>query len=191
MRAAVMESASGGHSQAADPFLAWTHERGRGAVTRESALDVGADHLVGLMNAVIEHAVPPMHQLGIRVVELDGGRAVGIAPLAGNGNHLGTMYAGTLFGLAEMLGGALFVANFDVSRLHVTVKDMQIRYRRPARTDIRAEARLDAATIERLKRAADAMGKAEFSLEAVITDADDDVVATTRGTYQLRAGGGS
>jgi len=154
----------------------------------ESAMGVATDDPVALMNAVIEHVVPAMHQLGIRVVESHGGRAVGVAPMAGNGNHLGTMYAGTLFSLAEMLGGALFLANFDMSLFHVTVKDVQIRYRRPARSDVRAEAMLDTATIEWLRREADACGKADFSLDAVITDADGEVVATTQGTYQLRAG---
>jgi len=146
----------------------------------------GAD-LADFMNAVIEHGVPPMHSLGIRVVELRPGHVIGAAPLAGNVNHLGTMYAGTLFGLAEMLGGALFVASFDVERFYPTVKDVQIRYRRPATTDARAEASLDADTIARLRREADDHGKAKFELDATITDSTGEVVATTRGIYQIRA----
>ena len=148
-----------------------------------------ADHadLAGLMNAVIEHAVAPMHSLGIRVVELRPGYVLGAAPLTGNANHLGTMYAGTLFGVAEMLGGALFVASFDVERFHPTVKDVRIRYRRPATTDVRAEASLEADTIARLRREADHHGKAEFVLDATITDGDGEVVAGTRATYQIRA----
>lgn len=143
--------------------------------------------LAEFMNAVIEHGVPPMHALGIRVVELRPGYVLGAAPLAGNGNHLGTMYAGTLFGLAEMLGGALFVASFDVERFHPTVKDVRIRYRRPATTDVRAEASLGADTIARLRREAEDHGKAEFVLDATITDAAGEVVAGTTGTYQVRA----
>lgn len=146
----------------------------------------GAD-LVGLMNLVIEHGVPPMHGLGIRVVELQPGHVVGAAPLEGNANHLGTMYAGTLFGLAEMLGGALFVASFDVDRFYPTVKDVQIRYRRPATSDVRAEANLEAGTLERLFAEAEEIGKAEFVLDATITDVAGEVVATTQGTYQVRA----
>jgi thioesterase domain-containing protein len=147
----------------------------------------GGDDLSALMNAVIEQGVPPMHGLGITVAELTAGHVVGTAPLAGNVNHLGSMYAGTLFGLAEMLGGALFVASFDVERFYPTVKDVQIYYRRPTTSDVRAEASLDAATIERLKQQAEADGRAEFILDAVLTDTAGQVVATTRGTYQVRA----
>lgn len=153
-----------------------------GAVTADVRVDLAA-----LMNAAIEHTVAPMHALGIRVVELRPGYALGSAPLAGNGNHMGTMYAGTLFGVAEMLGGALFVASFDVARFHPTVKDLRISFRRPATTDVRAEASLDADTIARLQREADEHGKAEFVLDATITDSVGEVVASTRGTYQVRA----
>ncbi|WP_207897362.1 PaaI family thioesterase [Amycolatopsis pittospori] len=157
-------------------------------ITNGSAQGDAADaDLAAFMNAVIEHGVAPMYSLGIRVVDLRPGHVIGAAPLTGNVNHLGTMYAGTLFGLAEMLGGALFVANFDVERFHPTVKDVQIRYRRPATTDVRAEASLDADTIVRLRREADHHGKAEFVLDATITDATGEVVASTRGTYQVRA----
>jgi hypothetical protein len=52
-------------------------------------------------------------------------------------------HAGTLFGLGEALGGGVFFANFDLRRFTATVTDMQIRYRRPAMTDARAETSLD------------------------------------------------
>lgn len=148
-----------------------------------SSSDVG---LVELFNSVIEQAVPAMHGLGIRVVELVPGRVVATAPLAGNANHMGTLYAGTLFGLGEMLGGALFAGGFDVERFYPTVKDVQIRFLRPARTDVRAEASLSDVDLNRLRLQAEQEGKAEFVLEASITDADGTVVATTIGTYQVR-----
>ena len=96
------------------------------------------------------------------------------------------MYAGTLFGLGEALGAVVFSANFDLSRFTATVKDVHIRYRRPAMTDVRAEASLDASTITRLKQGAETAGKAEFVLDAELTDNAGVVVATTHGTYQVR-----
>ena len=65
-------------------------------------------------------------------MEVREGFIVGEAPLAGNLNHQGSMYAGTLFGLGEALGAVVFAANFDLSRFTATVKDVQIRYRRPS-----------------------------------------------------------
>jgi thioesterase domain-containing protein len=157
------------------------------AVAAAPPSEISEADMVGLMNSVLQESVPAMHGLGIRVVELRPGHAVGEAPMAGNSNHMGTMYAGTLFGLAEMLGGALFAVSFDYARFYPTVKDLQISYLRPTRTDVRAEATMGLATIEALKSELETASKVEFVLEAVLTDTTGEVVATTRGTYQIRA----
>lgn len=143
--------------------------------------------LISLFNAVLRDSVPAMYGLGIRVAELQPGHVVGTAPMDGNANHLGSMYAGTLFGLAEMLGGALFAASFDIARFYPTVKDLKIDYVRPATTDVRAETKLDLESIEALKAELEVTGKVQFELDAELTDTTGQVVATTRGTYQIRA----
>ena len=107
-------------------------------------------------------------------------------PLAGNQNHIGSMYAGALFTLAEIPGGALFLTSFDTQRFYPIIKEMNLRFRRPATGDIRVEARLDAAEIERLQAEAAETGKAEYVLELALTDSTGEVVAQSRGLYQLR-----
>mgnify|MGYP003603307319 FL=1 len=72
-------------------------------------------------------------------------------PLAGNENHIGSMYAGALFTLAEIPGGALFLTSFDASQFYPIVKEMNLRFRRPATGDIVVEARMSAEVIERLQ----------------------------------------
>lgn len=139
------------------------------------------------VNRYIAAAVPRMHEFGIRVIELEEGRVVAEVPLVGNTNHLGTMYAGTLFAVAEMLGGALVWPNFDFGRYYSTVKEVLIGYCRPAHTDIRATATLDTDTIARLYRDVATAGRAEYVVDAILTDCSGEVVATSRGTYQVRA----
>jgi acyl-coenzyme A thioesterase PaaI-like protein len=107
-------------------------------------------------------------------------------PLAGNQNHLASMYAGALFTLAEIPGGALFITSFDVTRFYPVVKEMQLRFRRPATGDIWVEARLAADEIEHLQNEAQINGKAEYLLELELTNASGEVVALSRGVYQLR-----
>lgn len=107
-------------------------------------------------------------------------------PLAGNENHIGSMYAGALFTLAEIPGGALFLTSFDASKFYPIVKEMNLRFRRPATGDIVVEARLSAEEIERLQTEAQANGKAEYVLELQLTDGSGEVVALSRGIYQLR-----
>lgn len=69
------------------------------------------------------------------------------------------------------------------------VKDVDIKFVGMARSHIRAEAALDDETIARVEAEAAQRGKADFRLEAVVSDADGQTVATTCGLYQLRAHG--
>ena len=156
-------------------------------IPKTTATDVDPADLASSVNALFESRIPAMYRLGIRIVELREGFVAGVAPLAGNLNYQGSMYAGTLFGLGEALGGGVFFANFDLGRFTGTVKDMQIRYRRPAMTDVRAETSLDTTTIARIKREAETVGKTEFVLDAELTNSEGLVVAITHGTYQVRA----
>jgi acyl-coenzyme A thioesterase PaaI-like protein len=107
-------------------------------------------------------------------------------PLAGNANHIGSLYAGALFTVAELPGGALFLTTFDVERFYPVLKAMQIRFRRPAFTDVTVEVALSAAAVERITTEAEQSGKAEFTLSVEVKDTDERVVAVSEGTYQLR-----
>ena len=103
-----------------------------------------------------------------------------------NVNHFGVTYAGSLFSVAEMLGGVLSLVSFDLDGMVPVVKASSIRFRRPAIGVIRAEVSLSEDEIARVQADARATGKGEFELEAVLTDSTGEVVATTVGTYQIR-----
>ena len=142
-----------------------------------------------LVNDTIQAAIPSAHRMGVRTLEVRPGFAAAHVPLAGNGNHFGAMYAGALFTVGEILGGAIGVATFDATAFYPLAKDVQITFLKPARTDVRAEAALAEEDIARIGAEAAAHGKADFVLEAELTDADGIVVARLRGHYQLRAHG--
>lgn len=131
--------------------------------------------------------IPVVGHMGIRVVDVAPGRVAAEVPLEGNSNHIGTMYAGVLFAVAEVLGGVIATATFGADRFYPLVKGLEIRYLRPARSTVRAAAAMDEATIARVGREAETGGKSDFVLEAEVTDEDGTVVARTRGDYQLRA----
>src|SRR3954471_13726734 len=100
------------------------------------------------VNQVMRASIPLVESTRIEIVELRRGYAKTTAPFAGNGNHLGTMYAGVLFTVAEVIGGVMAAVTFDMSRYHPLVKAMEIDFKRAARTDVFAEARLDRETID-------------------------------------------
>ncbi|MGV9674920.1 PaaI family thioesterase [Nocardia sp. NPDC003482] len=142
-----------------------------------------------MVNSALEFTIPIAHKMGVRALEVRSGYARTTVPIEGNGNHFGVMYAGVLFTVAEVLGGAIPLATFDVAKYYPLVKDLRIAFRKPAKTDVRAEASLSAEEIARITAEADAKGKADFTLHASVTDADGVVVAETTGLYQLRTHG--
>ncbi|MBF6202708.1 YiiD C-terminal domain-containing protein [Streptomyces gardneri] len=151
--------------------------------------DVGTPPFEDIVNGALEYTISIAHKMGVRAVEVRRGFAATSVPAEGNGNHFGVMYAGVLFTVAEILGGAIAVATFDNSAFYPLVKDLRVFFRKPARTDVRAEATLSEAEIARVTAEAAENGKSEFTLRAVVTDADGVVVAETEGLYQLRAHG--
>lgn len=142
-----------------------------------------------IMNAAIEHTIPIAHKMGLKGEEIRRGFAATSVPIEGNGNHFGVMYAGVLFTVAEVLGGAIAIATFDNSAFYPLVKDVQITFKKPAKTAVKATASMSDDEIARVTEEAAANGKSDYILEAEVTDADGVVVATTKGLYQLRAHG--
>lgn len=139
-------------------------------------------------------SVPILQAMGVRLVEVGPGRAVAELPAGPNVNHFGVAYAGSLFSVAEMLGGVLSLATFDLdpeaggelAGFVPLVKESTIRFRRPALGVVRAAAGLSDDEVARVRSDALETGKGEFVLEATLTDEQGEVVATTVGTYQLR-----
>ncbi len=146
-------------------------------------------NLVDMMNAAMEQTVPPVHRMGIKVVEAGRGHAVASVPMVGNGNHFGVVYAGVQFAVAEMLGGVIGLATFDPAKYYPLVKNVDITFTGMARTDLRAQASLSEDEIARIEAEAAANGKADFVLDAVVVDEAGQTVSVTHGLYQLRAHG--
>jgi len=138
---------------------------------------------------MLHQMIPLAGRMGIEATALSSGHAEATVPIEGNGNHLGTMYAGVLFTVAEVLGGALALSSFDVTKFYPVVKDMKITFRRPATEAVTAKASLTGEQVTELAAEAEANGKAQFILNAEVFDASGELVASTEGTYQLRAHG--
>jgi thioesterase domain-containing protein len=142
--------------------------------------------LVETMNSMLEQMIPRLHQMGVTFVELRPGYVRAELPFEGNANHFGTVYAGVIYSLAEVLGGAIHLSSFDASTHYPLIRGSNIKYLKPAKGPLSASASLDEATIARVKAEAGADGKAAFELHAEVIDENGVVVATTVGDYQIR-----
>ncbi|WP_342243661.1 PaaI family thioesterase [Pseudomonas sp. OTU5201] len=142
---------------------------------------------IELVRQLTEEQIAFVKRSGLKAEVLERGHVRLRMPLEGNQNHIGTLYAGALFTLAEVPGGALFLTSFDSRRFYPIVKEMNLRFRRPAKGDITVEARMGSEEITRIQQEAETNGKADYLLELQLLDADGEVVAQSRGLYQMRA----
>lgn len=136
--------------------------------------------------AMVEKTIPFVERSGAKVLELERGHVKMLMPFEPNINHVGMMYAGALFTLAEVPGGALFMSTFDLKRFYPIVKDVKIRFRRPAMTDITVDVRITEEQIADIEKRAEANGKADYEWTCDLIDASGEVVAIATNTYQMR-----
>ena len=148
-----------------------------------------SDELAALtaLNEQFARTIPSAYGLGVRFVELRRGFVRASVPFAGNGNHFGVMYAGAIFTVAEVLGGALGLSTFDATRYFPLVKSLTVDFLAPGRSDVTATTALTDEEIARIEHDAATVGKASFELVAEVHDSAGELVARTRGDYQLRA----
>lgn len=139
-----------------------------------------------LVKHLSRFVIPFVRRSGVRVLALEPGRAVCRMPLRGNVNHIGTMYAGALFTLAEFPGGPLMLATFGMRRFIPIVTELDMRFERAAKTDVTIELLLDGEEARRIEEKTIADGRADFDIVGELTDTHGEVVARSRATYQMR-----
>ncbi|MCZ4499546.1 MAG: thioesterase [Marmoricola sp.] len=138
--------------------------------------------------ALVHQVVPILGAMGIEIIEAAPGVAAARIPAGPNVNHFGVAYAGSLFSVAEMLGGVIG-GFFDVPGAIPLVKRVEIDFTRPATTAATARTTLSQDERTRVQAEAVANGKANFELMTEVTGEDGTVVARTHGFYQLRVMG--
>jgi len=75
-----------------------------------------------------------------RVVSVQEERFILEAPMNANFNHLGTAFGGSIAAMAMLAAYGLLWSRLGDSKAHIVIKEARIRYRRPIRSVIRAEA---------------------------------------------------
>lgn len=138
------------------------------------------------LTAHVRTMIPIMDAMGVEVVEAGRNTVAARLPAGPNGNHFGTTYAGSLFTVAEVLGGLYASTSLVLEGAVPLIKSMTIDFLRPATTDVVARTTLADEVIERVLAQTAERGKSDFELVAEVSDAQGTVVARTTGLYQLR-----
>ncbi|KZZ58593.1 thioesterase [Oleiphilus sp. HI0125] len=134
----------------------------------------------------VEEKIDFVKRSGLKLIEAEDGYVTCLMPAKGNQNHIGAMYAGALFTLAEIPGGALWLANFDITKCYPILKSFTIDYLKPALGDIQIRIGLSSEDIEAYQAQCMDNEKVEFELVGDLTDSQGQVVARSKGIYQLR-----
>ena len=134
----------------------------------------------------VEEKIAFVKRCGLKLIECEPGRVRCQMPTAGNENHIGSMYAGALFTLAEIPGGALWLSSFNISESYPLLKSFYIEYLKPAKGVISFELALSPERIQKLALQCNEQGKVDFELCGELKDEQNSTVAVTKGLYQLR-----
>jgi thioesterase domain-containing protein len=132
--------------------------------------------------------VPFLERTGIEAVKLAPESIVIKVPIAPNINHIGTVYAGAMWTLAEVMGGAVYQVHLFSEGTFPIVKGLNIKFTKPARTDVFCQYTMDKAEASRIMAECEQNGKANYDISLELTDAEGNVVAVSEGFYQIRKG---
>lgn len=132
-----------------------------------------------LLEARIYQHIPLARAMQVRIASFDGNRIVVTAPLAANINDKGTGFAGSLATLATLSGWSLatLLGEETGERCEVAVYRSEMDFLRPAREELRAEARVeDSAAVPRMHERLQAGRRARLPLVARVGPAEDPVL---------------
>ena len=139
-----------------------------------------------VLRELAEEKIAFVRRSGFKVLEARSGYVKCLMPFEGNENHMGTMYAGALYTLAEMPGGVMVFASFGVKEYVPLLKSSSIKYLKPAQGDITFETSLTDDEVSAIKQEAANKGKSDFCLKGELKNDKGLVVAEYEGLYQIR-----
>lgn len=135
---------------------------------------------------IAEHGIAFVERAGLKLLDCRPGYAACLMPLQGNENHLGTLYAGAQFTLADITGGALALASFDSRQFYPLLKQLELQFLRPASTELRLSYQLSDEQLALLSAQAERDGKVSFVLTGELCDSNGVCVTRTQGNFQVR-----
>jgi thioesterase domain-containing protein len=131
--------------------------------------------------------MPFCERTGVRILEAERGHVKLLMPLEPNVNHVGIMYAGAMFTLAELPGGTMTAVSFENGKYFPIVKDLKMTFVAPAQTDVTVTVDLDDSQLATMQADLDDRGKADYGWNAELVDTSGTVVARSENSYQLRS----
>lgn len=135
---------------------------------------------------MIEGTIPWVRDSGLRAELLEERHVLLRLPKDRHLNHVGIVYAGSLFMLMEVSGAALFACTYPLGKYIPINREMTIRFVRMGVTDILCELSITQEKALEMIRPIDEKGKGEWVLDMDCRDTDGNVVATSTCQYYIK-----
>ncbi|MDB2399853.1 PaaI family thioesterase [Porticoccaceae bacterium] len=136
---------------------------------------------------VAHEACPIYTFLGLQVESIEDGIYRSRIPLNDNTkNHVNIVHAGPMWMTAEYLGGLITANNLSNSKYQPVIAGLNIKFLRPAMTDITAETEFTADDAAAMKKALESTGRVDFKIHIVVRDTAGKVVAEADGDYVVK-----
>lgn len=138
------------------------------------------------LKAMIEGTIPWVRDSGLQAELLEERHVILRLPKDRHLNHVGIVYAGSLFMLMEVSGAALFACTYPLGKYIPINREMTIRFVHMGVTDILCELSISEEKALEMIRPIDEKGKGEWVLEMDCRDTDGNVVATSTCHYYIK-----
>ena len=138
------------------------------------------------LKPMIEGTIPWVQDSGLTAEILEERHVVLRLPKDRHLNHVGVVYAGSLFMLMEIAGAALFACTYPVGKYIPINKGMEIQFLNMGITDILCELSLSAEKAEEMLKPINEKGKGEWVLEMDCRDTQGTVVAAAVCRYYVK-----
>jgi acyl-coenzyme A thioesterase PaaI-like protein len=134
----------------------------------------------------IEETIPWVKASGLTAEVLEPRHVVLRLPKERHLNHVGIVYAGSLFMLMEISGAALFGCTYPFGKYVPINKEMSIKFLKMGTTDILCDLSISEGKAAELIRPIDEKGKGEWVLEMECRDTEGTVIATSVCHYYIK-----
>ncbi|HEX7031339.1 MAG TPA: YiiD C-terminal domain-containing protein [Gammaproteobacteria bacterium] len=138
---------------------------------------------VRLLQKYLDHSIPLVPQMQVRVERLTDAALVLSAPLEPNRNHIGTVFGGSLNALGTLACWGLVWLALHGRDAHIVIHEGRMKFRKPATAGFSAACALpEEATLQNFVAQYERRGRARINLQAGIV-CDDRIVAEFEGVF--------
>jgi uncharacterized protein (TIGR00369 family) len=147
----------------------------------------GLMDLKGKYQKAARSACPIYTFLDLQVESIEDGLYKARTPLNENTkNHVNIFHAGPMWITAEYLGGLIAAHNLIDHKYQPVVAGLDIKFMRPAMSDITAETCFYDSDAKAMSTALELTGRYDFSIHIIIKDINEKVVAEADGKYVVK-----